>query len=49
MMSYYVDTGTEVKRVTEWAYEALVRLHGYAHRIHTDRHAVIFKPVRGRK
>lgn len=47
-MTYYVDTGKEVRKVNEWMYEYLVRVEGYVHRIRTEHQAVIFS-LKGKK
>lgn len=33
-----------VRPIGEWTYEALVRLHGWLHRINTEAQAVVFRP-----
>ena len=43
-MKYYVDLPNgERKAITEWMYEALVRLHGWVHVLREDNLEVIRK------
>ena len=50
MKAYYAEAedGT-VSKISEWKYEALVRLEGWYHRIHTETQCVIFPRRKGKR
>ena len=48
-MNYYAEVKGNRVRITEWMYEALVRLHGWHHVIQQEGLAIVGQPVRAVK